>query len=174
MNRFSTIRGLLVAAAILCPATTLLAQAKVAIVNMQRAVIETAEIKKAQGEMEAKYRPRQAQMEKLQGEIRQVQQQLQSMAGKLTPTAEQDLNIQAQRKQKELQRLGEDLQADVDRERNDILGKTSQRMQEIVKKLAEEKALDVVVDVNSTIFFKPALELTAEAIAAYDKAYPPK
>jgi outer membrane protein len=174
MNRFSTIRGLLVAAAVLCPATTLLAQAKVAIVNMQRAVIETAEIKKAQGEMETKYHPRQAQMEKLQGEIRQLQQQLQSMAGKLTPAAEQDLNIQAQRKQKEMQRLGEDLQADVDRERNEILGKTSQRMQEVVKKLAEEKGLDVVVDVNSAIYFKPVLELTAEAIAAYDKAHPAK
>jgi outer membrane protein len=174
MNRFSTIRRLLLAAAVLCPATTLLAQAKVAIVNIQKAVIETAEIKKAQSEMEAKYRPRQAQMEKLQGEIRQVQQQLQSMAGKLTPSAEQDLNIQAQRKQKELQRLGEDLQADVDRERNEILGKTSQRMQGVVKKLAEEKGLDVVMDVNSTIYFKPVLELTAESIAAYDKAYPAK
>jgi outer membrane protein len=141
---------------------------------MQKAVIETAEIKKAQGEMETKYRPRQAQMEKLQGEIRQLQQQLQSMAGKLTPSAEQDLNIQAQRKQKELQRVGEDLQADVDRERNEILGKTSQRMQGVVKKLAEEKGLDVVMDVNSTIYFKPVLELTAESIAAYDKAYPAK
>jgi len=174
MNRFFTIRGLLVAAAVLCPATTLLAQAKVAIVNMQKAVIETAEIKKAQGEMETKYRPRQAQMEKLQGEIRQLQQQLQSMAGKLTPSAEQDLTIQSQRKQKEMQRLGEDLQADVDRERNEILARTSQRMQEVVRKLADVKGLDVVVDANSTIFFKPALEITAESIAAYDKAYPAK
>jgi outer membrane protein len=174
MNRFSTIRGLLVAAAVLCPATTLLAQVKVAIVNMQKAVIETAEIKKAQGEMEVKYRPRQAQMEKLQAEIRQLQQQLQSMAGKLTPSAEQDLTVQGQRKQKEMQRLGEDLQADVDRERNEILARTSQRMQEVVKKLADGKGLDMVVDVNSTIFFKPALEITTESIAAYDKAYPPK
>jgi len=174
MIRFSSIGGLLAAAAFLCPATTLLAQSKVAIVNIQKAVVETAEIKKAQTEMETKYRPRQAQMEKLQGEIRQIQQQLQSMAGKLTPSAEQDLNIQAQRKQKDLQRMGEDLQADVDRERNDVLGKAAQRMQEVVKKLAEAKALDVVVDVNSTIYFKPALDVTAEAIAAYDKAYPVK
>jgi outer membrane protein len=174
MIRFSSIGGLLAAAAILCPATTLLAQSKVAIVNIQKAVVETAEIKKAQTEMETKYRPRQAQMEKLQGEIRQIQQQLQSMAGKLTPSAEQDLNIQAQRKQKDLQRMGEDLQADVDRERNDVLGKAAQRMQDVVKKLAEAKALDVVVDVNSTIYFKPALDVTAEAIAAYDKAYPAK
>ena len=174
MIRFSTAGRLLMAVAICGPITALLAQSKVGIVNIQKAVVETAEIKKAQVEMEAKYRPRQAQMEKLQTELRQIQQQLQTMAGKLTPAAEQDLNIQAQRKQKELQRLGEDLQADVDRERNEILGRASQRMQEIVRKLAEEKGLDVVVDVNSTIYFKPALEITSDAIAAYDKAYPAK
>ena len=40
--------------------------------------------------------------------------------------------------------------------------------------LGEEKGFDVVVDVQSTVFFKPALDLTTEAIAAYDKAYPAK
>jgi outer membrane protein len=48
------------------------------------------------------------------------------------------------------------------------------RMQEVVKKLAEEKGLDVVVDTSNTIFYKPSLDITAEAVAAYDKAYPVK
>jgi outer membrane protein len=47
-------------------------------------------------------------------------------------------------------------------------------MQEIVKKLAEEKGYDVVVDTQVTIFFKPALEITSDALAAYNKAYPAK
>ena len=47
-------------------------------------------------------------------------------------------------------------------------------MQEVVKKLAEEKGLDVIMDVASTLYFKPALELTKDAVAAYDKAYPAK
>ena len=32
----------------------------------------------------------------------------------------------------------------------------------------------VVVDVTTAIFFKPALEITQEAVAAYDKTYPSK
>jgi len=47
-------------------------------------------------------------------------------------------------------------------------------MQEVVKKLAEAKGLDVIMDVASTLYFKPTLELTKEAIAAYDKTYPAK
>ena len=73
-----------------------------------------------------------------------------------------------------MQRLGEDLQADVDRERNEILTKTSQKLKQVVDKLAEEKGLDIVVDAADTVFFKPALDLTKEATAAYDKANPVK
>lgn len=150
------------------------AQVKVAIINSQLSVLETAEIKKAQTELEAKFKPRQEQVRALEAEIGQIQQQLQAGQGKLAPQAEQDLNIRGQRRQRELQRLGEDLQAEVERERNEILGRTGQRMQEIVKKLAEERGLDLVVDVSNTIYFKPAMEITKEATVAYDKAYPAK
>jgi len=150
------------------------AQTKVGVISVQRAVLDTAEIKKAQTELEAKYKPRQDLVEKLQKELQGIQNQLQTLAGKLTPQAEQELQVQGQRKQRELERTTEDLQADVDRERNDILGRSGQRMQEVVKKLAEEKGLDIVVDVTNTFYFKPALDITKDASAAYDKAYPVK
>jgi len=149
-------------------------QTKVGVVSLQQAVLGCAEIKKASAEMEAKYKPRQQEMEKLQRELQGIQQQLQTNAGKLTPAAEADLTAQGQRKQRDLQRLNDDLQADVNAERNDILGASGKKMTDIVKKLAEDKGLDVVVDAQSTLFVKPALDLTAEAIAAYDKAYPAK
>ncbi|MGA2134276.1 MAG: OmpH family outer membrane protein [Bryobacteraceae bacterium] len=149
-------------------------QTKVGVVSLQRAVLATAEIKKAQAEMEAKYRPRQQAMEKLQREIDGIKQQLQVNAGKLTPAAETDLTSQGQFKQRQLQRMNDDLQADVNAERQQILGGSSQRMQEVVRKLADEKGLDVVVDVQGTVFFKPALDITSDAITAYDKAYPAK
>jgi outer membrane protein len=150
------------------------AQVKVAIINLQKAVLDTAEIQKAQKELEARYKPRQDKMEALQKELQNIQNQLQTLAGKLTPQAEQEYNLQGQRKQRELQRVTEDLQADVDRERQDILGRSGTRMSDIVKKVAETKGLDVVVDVSNTIYFKPALDITAEATAEYNKAFPAK
>jgi len=44
----------------------------------------------------------------------------------------------------------------------------------VVKKIAEEKGLDMVVDVSTTVYFKAAMEITTDAIAAYNKAYPAK
>jgi outer membrane protein len=151
-----------------------LSQTKVAIVSLQRAVLGCAEIKKANAAMEAKYKPRQQEMERLQRELEGIRQQLQTNANKLTPAAQADLEAQGQRKQRDLQRANDDLQADVTAERNDILGSSGRRMKDIVQKLAEEKGVDVIVDEQSTLFFKPALDLTADAIAAYDKAYPAK
>jgi len=160
---------LLLAAAAMLPA-----QLKVAIINSQQAVIETAEIKKAQAELEAKFKPRQTEVEKLQAEIQGLQARLQVGQGKITAQEEQNLTNQGQRRQRELQRLTEDLQADVERERNDVLGRVGTRMQEVVKKIAEARTLDAVLDVSNTVYFKPVLEITKEATAAYDKAYPVK
>lgn len=172
MSSSTLVRALLTVCAGIIAAGSATAQTKVAIINVQRAIIETAEIKKAQADLEAKYKPRTAELEKLQKELQDIQSQLQG--GKLNPQAEQELQARGQRRQREYQRVGEDLQGDVDRERNEILQKAGQRMNDVVKKIAEERGFDVVVDVTNTVYFKPAMEITADAIKAFDAAYPVK
>lgn len=163
---------LLVTAGCLTIGAPLFAQVKVGIINIQRAVIETAEIKKASAELEAKYKPRQEAMDKLRADLQGIQQKLSTPD--ISPQAQSELKITGQRKQRELQRMQEDVQSEVDRERNEILGRSGERMRQVVQKLADAKGLDVVIDVSTTVYFKPALEITNEAIAEYDKAYPVK
>jgi len=150
------------------------AQAKIAVVNIQQAILQTAEIKKASAELEAKYKPRQAAMDKLRKDLDEIQQKLQAGQGKLTPQAESELNVQAQRKQRDLQRLGQDMQEEVDAERNDILSKTGQKMTAVVRKLADARGFDLVVEAQAILFVRPALDLTTDATTEYDKAYPVK
>jgi outer membrane protein len=164
--------ALAMCASALAPAAQ--AQTKVAIINTQRAILETADIKKASNDLQAKYKPRQDQLERLQREIADIQTQLEASAGKLSAAGQADLEAQGQRKQREAQRISEDLQADVDRERTDVLQRAQTRMSEVLKKLGEEKGYDVLVDTAAVPFFKPALEITDDAIKAYDKAYPVK
>lgn len=166
------IRPLMVCSVLLVASQVASAQVKIAIVDMQRAVFESAEIKQANDVMQATFRPRQQAAEKLQQEIAAIAQQLQTNAGKLTQQAEADLNAEGQRKQREYTRLNEDLQADADRYRQEALSKSSAKMSDIVKKLAEEKGFDLVVERSTALYFKPAMDITGDAIAAYDKAYP--
>jgi outer membrane protein len=153
-------------------ATIASAQLKVGVVNVQKAMLDSDELKKVSAQVEAKYKPKQDELQKLQTDLQSIQQQLQS--NKLTQQAQADLQLQGQRKQRDAQRLSDDLQQEFDRDRQDILGKAAQKMTEVVKKLAEEKGLDMVVDVSQTLYFKPALDITADALAAYNKAYPAK
>lgn len=148
------------------------AQIKVGVINSQQAVFGTAEFKKWRTDEEAKFKPRQDQLLKLQKDLQDLQTQLQG--GKLSPQGEQELTAQAQRKQREGQRLQQDYQDDLDREQNEELQKVGTRMRELVGKLADAKGLDAVVDAANMVFFKPALDVTADAVAAYDKAYPVK
>lgn len=144
--------------------------ARVAIINAQQAVADTQEIKKAQATLEAKYRPRQQAIENLQRDLQNLQQQMN--APNLSPDREAQIRQEGTDKQKELKRMSEDLQSDVDHERQDILGHAGRQMQEVLKTLAQQRGIDVVVDISNTLYFKPALDITAAATAAYDKAYP--
>ena len=149
---------------------------KFAVINLQRAVLATAEIKKAETDMQARYKPRTDQLDQLQKELASISQQLQTGGGRLTPQAEADLQAQGQRKQRDAQRMQEDLQSDVDRDRNEILSESTKKMQVVVKTIADQRGYDLVVDVSNgvAIYFKPALDITNDAIAAYDKTYPAK
>jgi outer membrane protein len=174
MSVWSGIRPLAVCSALFAFAQFAPAQTKVAVINLQQAVFESAEIKKANDQMQATFKPRQDKIEALNKEIAAIAQQLQASSGKLSPQAEADLQTQGQRKQRDLQRLQDDLQADATAYRNDVLSKSSDKMQAVIKKLAEEKGVDLVIDVQTALYFKDAMDLTKEATAAYDKTYPAK
>jgi outer membrane protein len=167
---------MLAAALALASAQFASAQLKLGVIKLQEGLLATAELKKAQAELQAKYKPRQDQLERLQRELEGIQAKLgnEGEVAKLSQAGVQDLQIQGQRKQREAQRIQEDLEADFNRDRQDILGRAGQRMGEVVKKVAEEKGLDVVLDIGNTVYIKPALDITTDVVAAYDKAHPAK
>jgi outer membrane protein len=166
--------ALAVCAAGLFSVPAAMAQTKVGVISLQKAILETAEIKKASNEMQVKYKKRQDDLEKAQRELNDIQTQLQSAQGKLSAAGEADLTSRGQRKERESKRLEEDLRADVERDRNDILVRAQTRMMDIVKKVSDEKGLDMVVEASALITFKPTLDITVEVVASYDKAFPAK
>lgn len=171
-------RSFLVPALAVCAAgltsTVASGQTKIGVVNFQKAILDTAEIKKASTDLQNKYKPRQDALDKVQRELNDIQTQLQSAGGKLSPQGEADLQSRGQRKQREVERLTQDLQDDVNNERNTVIQRAGTRMQEIVKKMMDEKGLDIIIDIANAVAFKPTVDMTAEAVAAYDKAYPVK
>ena len=172
MFRFLAIRSAAFCLAIALFSSAASAQLKVAVINVQKALADTDELKKASAEMAKKYQPRQDEMDKIQKELESIDQQLSS--GKLNAQATADLQAQGTRKQRDAQRLSDDMNADVEKDRQDILAKMSQKMQDVINKLSQEKGLDLVLEASQTLYMKPELDITADATAAYNKANPAK
>jgi|SRR5579863_6045882 len=175
MLRFRLLSAFAMCAGALVSSSIASAQAKIGVVNFQKAIADTAELKKAQADLIAKFKPLSDEYEKANRDLNDLQIQLQNSQGKgLSAAAEVDLQARAQRKQREVERLKEDLDGDVQKERDETIQRLGTRMTEIVGKLMDDKGLDAIFDTSALVKFKGALEITADATAAYDKAYPVK
>jgi outer membrane protein len=150
------------------------AQLKVAVVNLQQALQETAEIKQAEADLKARFGPRQEQVSTLEKEVAKLQQEAEAGQGKFTEAAMAEVMSQLQTKQRQYQRQAQALQEDVNRDRQAVLSRVGQRLQEVVQAIAEAKDLDLVIDVSSSLYAKPALNISAEVAAEYDKKFPVK
>jgi outer membrane protein len=166
---FSSVAVLVAAVASVSPAA---AQSKIAVVNFQKALLDTDEAKKAQNDLISEFKPQQDELEKIQRALQDDQTILQTSQGKLTPQKEAELQSNVQHNQHLADRLAQDLQDDSNRKRDETVQRLGTRMTEVVAKLRDEKGLDAIFDTAATIAFNKALDLTAEATAAYNKAYP--
>ncbi len=165
-------RPLMVCSALLALSQAAPAQVKIAVINMQAAVFGTAEVKKADADLQVRLKPEADRAQALQNELAELQNKLQAGSSKLTAQQQEDMQAEGTRKQRELQRLTTELQETADAAKQDILPKCTQRMVEVLKKLAAEKGYDLVVESSVTYFSKTGMDITTEATAAYDKAYP--
>ena len=163
--------GLLCLAIALAPlATMACAQMKIGVVNTQQAMLDSDELKKASAELEKKYKPRQDELQKLQTDLQSIQQQIGS--GKLNQQAVADLQAQGTA---QTARRAAHLRRSAGGRRSRPPGYSRQDGAEDAGRGEETgggKGLRSGVDVSQTLYFKPALDLTADALAAYNKAYP--
>ena len=158
----------------LLSAPAAVAQSRTGVINFQRAVLDTAEFKKAYADLEAKYKPKQDALAKAQQDLQDIETQARAASGQLSSSGAAELQARGQRKQVEVTRLNDDLTEEFTKDRDAALQLVSTRMGEVLKKLADDVQVDFFVDASSVPFFRPALDFTDKAVAAYDVAHPVK
>jgi len=151
-----------------------IAQSRTGVINFQRAVLDTAEFKKAYADLEAKFKPKQDALAKAQMELQDLETQLRASQGQLSSAGTAELQAKGQRKQVEVTRLNDDLQEEFTKDRDAAVQLTAARMGEVLKKLADDVQVDLFVDAGSAPFYRPALDFTDKAVAAYNLAHPAK
>ena len=146
---------------------------KIAVVDMQGAILQTKEGQQASAELKAKFGPKEQEINKRSQDLVAKQAQYQKTAATMSDAAKAGAERDITALQKVLQRDTDDARADVQQEENRLLGGILQKMQMVMQKYALDKQIAMIVDIssqpNNLLYADKSTNVTADVIALYDK-----
>lgn len=144
---------------------------KIAVVDFQRALNETAEGKKARSTLETRFEKTRVSLEADRAELEQKKQNLEAQAVMLSPqalaTKQQDYNAEAMAFQ---QRLVESQQEMATMEQ-ELTGDILTKLSEVANAMSQEQGYTLVVEATAVVFSDPSLDITEQVITRYNAAH---
>ncbi|HLT36419.1 MAG TPA: OmpH family outer membrane protein [Enhygromyxa sp.] len=143
---------------------------KIAVVDMQRILNETAAGKKARKDLETASAAKQKKLDKLQKKLEEDQKALSQIKDEQTA---QQAAEKLQRDYYELQTMYMTLQQELAEQEARTLEKMYSNCQALAKELAKDFSLDLVLirDQSTVLYAAGGIDLTDEVIKRYDKKY---
>ncbi len=149
------------------------APAKIGIINVQAAIVNTEDGKKALGNLEGKFGPKRKELERKQGDIQQLQAQLQKGSTVLGDEQKRKLMGDIDARTKSFNREVEDAQAEVEQEQGKIYQDLGQKMMAVIDKYARDKGFSVILDVSTqqtpVLYAANDVDITKDIIELYNK-----
>ena len=144
---------------------------KLAMINMQEAILGTPEGKAAAQQLEAKFAPVKADLDKAQADIVAKQDQLTKGKGTMSAAQQTALANEIDSASNALDRKRQDAQQDFQDEENKLLGAIVPKLQQAINAYAAANGINIVVDMGATpnnlIYGDAKLNITAQVLAAY-------
>jgi len=152
------------------------ASLKVAVVNMQDAIVNTDEGKKELTALEQRFTPKQEELKKANEEVEGLKKQLSTPDAKLSDDQRRNLANTLETKQRIFQRNFEDFQTEVQKSEQETVNRIGEKMMKIVEKYAASQGYTLVMDVSGPqsgiIWANPSANITKDLIAAYNSQFP--
>jgi len=159
---------------ILAIAGSLQAQTKLAVVNMNRALIATKDGQKAASELNAKRAAKSKEFEQKQTEIFALQDQLTKGANTLSEAAKNALFASIAARKKTFQREAEDAQADLEADEQKLLQQIGEKILAVVQRYAHDHGYSMVVDAGANtspvLYASAGIDITKEIVELYDQS----
>lgn len=149
---------------------------KIAIINVQQAIMSTGDGRKAATEMQAKFTPRQDTLKKQQSDIQNLQDQMKKGTATMSDEAKSRLAREIDSKTKSLQRDADELNADIETENGRLMQELGGKMQAVWEQYLQQNGYAVLIDVSSqqtpVLWAAAAVDITPEIVKLYDQAHP--
>jgi outer membrane protein len=152
------------------------ATTKVGIIHIQNAIISTKDGQKAAKDLQDKFAPTRARLEKKQAEVEADRAKLSQGSNAMSAEQKEKLMRDIDQKTKALNRDTEDAQAELDQEQGKLMQELGQRIMAVIDKYAKDKGYSLIIDVSSqqtpVLFAVDDINITTEIVKLYDQNAP--
>jgi outer membrane protein len=151
---------------------------KVGVINIQGAILSTAEGKQAVAQLQSQFNPRTIELQNMQKQIEDVRARLQ--AGQTTLSEEEKARLTREGDQltRSFQRKQQEFQDDSNDAQQDLVNRIGRKMIDVLDKYSKDNGYSVVLDTSSqqtpVIYAANQVDVTQEIIRLYDESYPVK
>ncbi len=152
------------------------AAVKLGIINIQRAIIESNEGKKAAQKLQEQISPKRNDLQGRQAEIEKLQKQLREQEKTLSDEARGNLVRQVETKTKEFTRINEDYSNEAQQAEAQVINEIGQRVMKVLDEFARKNGYHVVLDVSSqqtpVLWAASSVDVTDEIIKLFNAVSP--
>lgn len=173
---FVVFPALALSAALVATAQAQPAATKVGIIHVQNAILSTKDGNKAATDLQGRFAPKKAELDKKQAAIAALQEQFKKGSATMSDDAKLKLTRDIDSGTKALNRETEDAQQELDQEQGKIMNELGQKLMAVLDKYAKDNGFAVIIDVSNpqtpVLWASNAVDITNDIVNLYDKANP--
>jgi outer membrane protein len=161
--------ALAVGALLLLLAPGAFAQMRVAVVDTQRAVMETEDGLRAQATLKKLFEKRQRELDQKQKDLQKEREDIEKNRDKLSNDAMQKKVEGWQREMTQVQAVFVEYNKELQQKQNELTSPIVQKAVGIIRRLATQEGYDVVLERQAATYFRSDLDLTDKVITLYNR-----
>jgi outer membrane protein len=146
---------------------------KLAVINIQQAIVETKDGQKAKADLQAKFGPTQKDLQDKQAKLAALQDQYRKGQNTLSDEAKQKLAREIDGATTSLKRDTEDANSEVQEAERKVMDELGGKMMAVLNKYAADNGYVLVIDVSNpqtpVLFASNTIDITRDVIGLYDK-----
>jgi outer membrane protein len=143
---------------------------KIGVINIQAAIATTKDGRKAGTDLQQRFGPAKAALDKRQADLQQLQAQL---AKATDDAARQSLSREIEQKTKSVNRDMEDARADLDQQEQKIMNELGSRVEVVIEHYAKDHGYILILDISGqqtpVLYAAESINITKDVIDLYDK-----
>jgi Skp family chaperone for outer membrane proteins len=157
------------------PAAT---KGKIAFINTGIFQDQIGEFKARVDALNRQFEPRVRDLQSKGERVAALENTIKTQSGVLAPAKLAETNEQLEREKREYQRKQEDLEADGNRAKDQVLGPIREKLTKFVEAYTEKRGITMLIDLanaiqsNTIVWFDPRADITQDFVAEYNKTNP--